>query len=189
MGAVHIQNPNSALLNGALRAITQNDLVGDFLAQNLNKDSLNSALQKIVQNKKPFTEQDFAERLARKRIYHPKEFDQELKDVNAGNFKYQLPTNSMHYINFKGFPISGLGSQDIVKTYNKAFKSKTYKDAMKNYELRQQFPDRYVPAGFESLQNLDVYAERGRALQRRGILGRRRTQSLGGEQVPQEAGL
>lgn len=188
MGAVHIQNPNSALLNSASREITQNDFIGNFLAQNLNKDLLNSALQKIVQSK-PVTEQDFAERLARKRIYHPKELDQEIKDVNVGNFKYQLPTNSVPYRNFKGIPIYGLGPQDIVKTYNKAFKSKTYQDAMKNYELRQQFPDRYVPAGFESLQNLDVYAERGRALQRRGILGRRRTQSLGGEQVPQEAGL
>lgn len=141
-----------------------------------------------AQNKKRFTEQDFAERLARKRIYHPKDFDQEIKDVNAGNFKYQLPSTAPSG-NFKGIPISALGSQNIIEMYNKAFKSKTYQDAMKNYELRQQFPDRYAPAGFESLQNLDVYAERGRALQRRGILGRRRTQSLGGEQAPQEAGL
>lgn len=140
------------------------------------------------QNKKPFTEQDFAERLARKRIYHPKDFDQEIKDVNAGNFKYQLPSTAPHG-NFKGIPLSVLGYQNIIEMYNNAFKSKTYQDAMKNYEIRQQFPDRYVPAGFESLQNLDVYAERGRALQRRGILGRRRTQSLGGEQAPQEAGL
>lgn len=150
-------------------------------------NSLNSVLG-LSQNYKPFTEQDFAERLARKRIYHPKEFDQELKDVDAGNFKYQLPSPAPHG-NFKGIPIAVVGSQNIVETYNKAFKSKTYQDAMKNYELRQQFPDRYIPAGFESLQNLDVYAERGRALQRRGILGRRRVQSLGGEQAPQEAGL
>ena len=137
---------------------------------------------------KPVTEEDFAERLARKRIYHPKDFDQEIKDVNAGNFKYQLPSSAPHG-NFKGIPVSVLGSQNIIEMYNKAFKSKTYQDAMKNYELRQQFPDRYIPAGFESLQNLDMYAERGRALQRRGILGRRRVQSLGGEQAPQEAGL
>ena len=135
------------------------------------------------------SEEDFAKILARKRIYHPKEFDQELKDVNAGKFKYQLPTNSVPHGNFKGIPIGVLGPQNIAETYNKAFKSKTYQDAMKNYELRQQFPDRYVPASFESLQNLDVYAARGQALQRRGILGRRRAQSLGGEQVPQEAGL
>lgn len=146
-------------------------------------------LLELAQNYKPVTEEDFAERLARKRIYHPKEFDQELKDVNAGNFKYQLPTNSAPNRNFKGFSIAALDPQNIVETYNKAFKSKTYQDAMKNYELRQQFPDRYVPAGFESLQNLDVYAAREQALQRRGILGRRRAQSLGGEQVPQEAGL
>lgn len=151
-------------------------------------NSLNS-LVGLAQNYKPVTEQDFAERLARKRIYHPKDFDQELKDVNAGNFKYQLPTNSVPHGSFKGIPIAVLGSQNIAETYNKAFKSKTYQDAMKNYELRQQFPDRYVPAGFESLQNLDLYAERGAALQRRGLLGRRRSQSLGGEQVPQEAGL
>ena len=139
-------------------------------------------------NKKPFTEQDFAERLARKRIYHPKEFDQELKDVDAGKFKYQLPSTVSNG-NFKGVPLYALASQNIIEMYNKAFKSRTYLDAMKNYELRQQHPDRYVPAGFESLQNLDMYAERGRALQRRGILGRRRVQSLGGEQAPQEAGL
>ena len=139
---------------------------------------------------KPITEEDFAERLARKRIYHPKEFDQELKDVEAGNFKHPLPNPHSAPASFKGVPIMDILTQEaVVNRYNKAFKSKTYQDAMKNYELRQQFPDRYVPAGFESLQNLDMYAERGRALQRRGILGRRRVQSLGGEQAPQEAGL
>lgn len=147
-----------------------------------------SGIINSAQNKKPFTEQDFAERLARKRIYHPKEFDQELKDVDAGKFKYQLPS-TVSRGNFKGVPLYALASQNIIEMYNKAFKSRTYLDAMKNYELRQQHPDRYVPAGFESLQNLDMYAERGRALQRRGILGRRRVQSLGGEQAPQEAGL
>lgn len=147
-----------------------------------------SALLGLAQNYKPVTEEDFAERLARKRIYHPKEFDQELKDVNAGNFKYQIPS-TLPQESLKGSHFGFSSSQNIIESYNKAFKSRTYQDAMKNYELRQQFPDRYVPAGFESLQNLDMYAERGRALQRRGILGRRRIQSLGGEQVPQEAGL
>ena len=32
-----------------------------------------------------------------------------------------------------------------------------------------------------------MYTERGQALQRRGILGRRRIQSLGGEQANQQA--
>ena len=139
---------------------------------------------------KPITEEDFAERLARKRIYHPKEFDQELKDIEAENFKYPLPTPNHAPASFKGIPILDILTRDVVvNRYNKAFKSKTYQDAMKNYELRQRFPDRYVPAGFESLQNLDMYAARGQALQRRGILGRRRAQSLGGEQAPQEVGL
>lgn len=124
------------------------------------------------------SQEDVAKNLARKRIYRPKEFDQEINSVN-----------SFARTHSRGKPVMSALSNLIVSQYNNAFKYKTYQDAMKNYELRQQFPDRYVPAGFESLQNLDMYAERGRALQRRGILGRRRTQSLGGEQVPQEAGL
>ena len=120
-----------------------------------------------------------AERLAVKKIYHPEEFDKEIKDVEDGRH----PLLQRNDVKFRPT------QEGVVQMYNKAFKSKIYQDAMKNYELRQQFPDRYVPAGFESLQNLDMYAERGRALQRRGILGRRRAQSLGGEQAPQEAGL
>lgn len=124
------------------------------------------------------SEEDFAKILARKRIYHPKEFEQEINSVNSYARRYPDGKPALYSL-----------SSIIVSQYNNAFKSKTYQDAMKNYELRQQFPDRYVPAGFESLQNLDMYAERGRALQRRGILGRRRVQSLDGEQAPQEAGL
>ena len=120
-----------------------------------------------------------AEKLAVKKIYHPEEFDKEIKDVEAGRH----PILQRNYGKFRPT------HEGVVQMYNKAFKSKVYQDAMKNYELRQQFQDRYVPAGFESLQNLDMYAERGAALQRRGLLGRRRSQSLGGEQVPQEAGL
>ena len=134
-----------------------------------------------------FPQEPLAERLARKKIYHPEEFDKEIKDIEAG----RVPT-----LNFKprnapvGKPsLAVSGHQGVIDSYNKAFKSKTYQDAMKNYELRQRFPERYVPAGFESLQNLDMYALRGQTLQRRGILGRRRAQSLGGEQAPQEAGL
>lgn len=132
-------------------------------------------------------QEPLAERLARKKIYHPEEFDKEIKDVEQG----RVPT-----LNFKprnapaGKPaLAVTGHQGFVESYNKAFKSKTYQDAMKNYELRQRFPERYVPAGFESLQNLDMYAMRGAALQKRGLLGRRRSQSLGAEQAPQEAGL
>lgn len=124
------------------------------------------------------SQEDIAKNLARKRIYHQKEFDQEINGVN-----------SFARTHSRGKPPMSVFSNLIVSQYNNAFKSKTYQDAMKNYELRQQFPDRYVPAGFESLQNLDMYAERGGALQRRGILGRRRIQSFGGEQVSQEAGL
>lgn len=120
-----------------------------------------------------------AEKLAVKKIYHPEEFDKEIKDVEAGR----------HPILQRNYGKLRPTQEGVVQMYNKAFKSKVYQDAMKNYELRQQFPDRYVPAGFESLQNLDLYAARGQALQRRGILGRRRAQSLGGEQAPQEAGL
>lgn len=156
------------------------------------KQDSHSILQEFVlqnQIKKPFTEQDFAERLARKRIYHPKEFDQEIKDVNAGNFKYQIPSTLPQRRLLKGSPYTFSSSQDIIESYNQAFKSRTYLDAMKNYELRQQYPERYAPAGFESLQNLDIYAERGRVLQRRGVLGRRRSQSLGGEQAQQQETL
>lgn len=120
-----------------------------------------------------------AEKLAVKKIYHPEEFDKEIKDVEDGRH----PLLQRNYVKFRPT------HEGVVQMYNKAFKSKVYQDAMKNYELRQQFPDRYVPAGFESLQNLDLYAERGAALQRRGLLGRRRSQSLGWEQAPQEAGL
>ena len=124
------------------------------------------------------SEEDFAKILARKRIYHPKEFDQEINSVNSYARRYSDGKPALYSLR-----------DIIVRQYNNAFKAKTYQDAMKNYELRQQFPDRYIPAGFESLQNLDMYAARGQALQRRSILGRRRVQSLGGEQSTQEAGL
>ena len=126
-----------------------------------------------------------AEKLARMKMYHPKDFDKRMSLVDQRIKSMYVPESR----DKKG----GSPAQDngafIRNAYNKAFKHKIYTDAMKNYELRQQFPDRYIPAGFESLQNLDVYAERGKALQRRGILGRRRVQSLSGEQAPQEATL
>ena len=124
------------------------------------------------------SQEDIAKYLARKRIYHPKEFDQEINRVNSFARTYS-----------RGKPVMTELSNLIVRNYNNAFKSRTCQDAMKNYELRQQFPGRYVPAGFESLQNLDMYAERGRVLQRRSVLGRRRSQSLGGEQAQQQETL
>lgn len=124
-----------------------------------------------------------AEKLARMKMYHPKDFEKRMSLVDQR-------IQSM-YVPGSGGKKGGSPAQDngafIRDAYNKAFKSRTYLDAMKNYELRQQFPDRYIPSGFESLQNLDMYTERGQALQRRGILGRRRIQSLGGEQANQQA--
>lgn len=112
---------------------------------------------------------EFASNLARMKIYHPQEFDQRMSFIDS--------------------EIRRRNEASIRTAYNNAFKSRVYLDAMKNYELRQQYPDRYVPAGFESLQNLDIYAERGRMLQRRSVLGRRRSQSLGGEQAQQQETL
>lgn len=130
-----------------------------------------------------YSTDELATNLAKMKIYHPKDFDQRMSLVDSEIKRRYVPAS--------GGKKGGSPAQDngafIRDAYNKAFKSRTYLDAMKNYELRQQFPDRYIPAGFESLQNLDMYTERGQALQRRGILGRRRIQSLGGEQANQQA--
>lgn len=123
-----------------------------------------------------YSTDELAENLARMKIFHPQEFDQRMSFIDSEIKRRYVPAHrsgkrGRHYH----------AAQDngafIRTAYNNAFKSRVYLDAMRNYELRQQQPDRYIPAGFESLQNLDVYAERGRMLQRRNIIGRRREQS------------
>lgn len=123
-----------------------------------------------------YSTDEFASNLARMKIYHPQEFDQRMSFIDSEIRRRYVPEHrsgkrGRHYH----------AAQDngafIRDAYNNAFKSRVYLDAMRNYEMRQQQSDRYVPAGFESLQNIDIYAERGRMLQRRNIVGRRREQS------------
>jgi hypothetical protein len=124
-----------------------------------------------------YSTDELASNLARMKIYHPQEFDQRMSFVDSEIKRRYVPARTTR--NSIGKPRHHAAQDNgkfIRDAYNNAFKSRVYLDAMRNYELRQQQPDRYVPAGFESLQNLDVLVERGRMLQRRNIVGRRREQ-------------
>lgn len=125
-----------------------------------------------------YSTDELASNLARMKIYHPQDFDRRMSFIDSEIKRRYVPERVTR--NSIGKPRHHAAQDNgkfIRDAYNNAFKSRVYLDAMRNYELRQQQPDRYVPAGFESLQNLDVFAERGRMLQRRNIVGRRREQS------------
>lgn len=128
---------------------------------------------------RPYSTEELGAKMARMKIYKPEKFDNRMKFVNSEIQRRYVPAG--------GGKKDHYDAQDngafIRTAYNKAFKSKTYTDAMKAYELRMQQPDRYIPAGHKSLENIDLLAERGGELQRRGIFGRRRSQSLVGEAV------
>ena len=123
-----------------------------------------------------YTTEELGAKMARMRIYNPKKYDERMKYVDSEIRRRYVPAG--------GGKKDHHDAQDngafIREAYNKAFKSKTYTDAMKAYELRMQQPDRYIPAGYKSLENIDLLKERGGELQRRGIFGRRRSQSLVG---------
>lgn len=123
-----------------------------------------------------YTTEELGAKMARMRIYNPQKYDERMKFVNSEIQRRYVPAG--------GGKKDHHDAQDngafIREAYNKAFKSKTYTDAMKAYELRMQQPDRYIPAGYKSLENIDLLKERGGELQRRGIFGRRRSQSLVG---------
>lgn len=124
-----------------------------------------------------YSTDELASNLARMKIYHPQEFNQRMSFIDSEIKRRYVPARTTR--NSIGKPRHHEAQDNgkfIRDAYNNAFKSRVYLDAMRNYELRQQQPDRYVPAGFESLQNLDVFVERGRMLQRRNIVGRRREQ-------------
>lgn len=124
-----------------------------------------------------YSTDELASNLARMKIYHPQEFDQRMSFIDSEIKRRYVPARTTR--NSIGKPRHHEAQDNgrfIRDAYNNAFKSRVYLDAMRNYELRQQQPDRYIPAGFESLQNLDVFVERGRMLQRRNIVGRRREQ-------------
>lgn len=125
---------------------------------------------------RPYTTDELAENLARMKMYHADDFDKRMGFIDNEIKRRYVPAyrsgkRGRHY-----HPAQDNGA--FIRTaYNNAFKSRTWLDAMRNFELRQKHPDRYIPASFESLQNIDIYAERGKALQKRNILGRRREQT------------
>lgn len=194
MGALAIPN-NIAEQMGAKIVQQDQDMVNLGLASKHNRQEL--PLAAVMGSQKPFasmlfpknvtyshryTTDELGAKLARMKIYKPEKFDERMKFIDSEIQRRYVPAyrsgkRGRHY-----HPAQDNGA--FIRTaYNNAFKSKVYTDAMKAYELRMQQPDRYIPAGHKSLENIDLLAERGGELQRRGIFGRRRSQSLGGEAV------
>ena len=135
-----------------------------------------------------YSTDELASNLARMKIYHPQEFDQRMSFIDSEIKRRYVPAHRSGKRGRHYHPAQDNGA--FIRTaYNNAFKSRVYLDAMRNYELRQQQPDRYVPAGFESLENIDIYAMRGGALQRRGMFGRRRSHSLVSSASPEQNAL
>lgn len=101
--------------------------------------------------------------LMRERIYHPKDFDDRVSFLDWG-------LQHLHSMYNPGY------ESQITGRITAARNSKTYKDAMKAWEMRQLEPNRYAAFGFEGLGNLDILSEIQGRLQRRSLLGRRRVE-------------
>lgn len=113
--------------------------------------------------------------LARQKIYHRKDYE------NRINFLDWFNDNRSWLSGY------GLSRSQINQRVQQATKSKTWLDAMKAYEDRQNEPGRYAPNGFEGLGNIDIFSEVQARLQRRDMFGRRRSPFLtaGVEEAPQ----